>query len=401
MRSYSNGSHPARALSPLDIAMGAPSPAPERVRPMFKALPAMPVELADIAAGGVEGLRQWMEVPEVTDIFARPGVSRVRASDGQWAGVRPLAQSPEEMHQLIREVVKAADYRSEPRVGEYNVSLDEGRLHATLDWAPWPTMVIRLHRSAPTDLGALMRAGLGGGGEGSPRPQTLMRPGLGGDDLEEFLECCVLAKVNILVTGGQYAGKTTLARALCRLIPVTEQVVTIEDTYELGLHHDRDSCVPYLSRPPNLEGEGELDLARLSRGSLRDSADRVIVGEVRGPEALYMTRAMSQGAAQGSIGTVHGRSALDGLDQLADYMLGGTEARTQEDARRMVARAVDVAVHVVRSDGGTHRIAEVCEVEGAEYGTITTKPLWEARNGAPLARTDARFSPALIRMLSC
>jgi pilus assembly protein CpaF len=379
--------------------MGAPRLLPSRPGPVVEAMAAMPVELVDIAAGGLEGLEGWMQVPGVTDIFARPEVTRVRTADGRWVSVRALAATSQEMDRLIRDVIKRANYRSEARDGEYDVSLPNGRLHATLDWAPWPTMVIRLHRWAPKDLGTLMRGGLGAGAR-SQRPPRLMRPGLGGEDLEEFLECCVAAKLNMLVTGGPMAGKTTLAAALCRLIPPDEQVVTIEDTYELGLHHDRDSCVAYLSRPPNLEGKGELDLARLSRGSLRDSADRVIVGEVRGAEALYMARAMSQGDAQGSIGTVHGKSALEGLERFADLILGGGEARTKEDARRMVAGAVDVVVHMVLADGA-HCIGEVSEVGGAEYGTITTTRLWETRSAGALARTDARFSPALVRMFSC
>lgn len=375
-------------LSPDDLAMMARSRRQydtDGVPPLVRA-PQVPRRgpsrpLPKVTQAGIEGLRQWLEVVEVTDIMCRPGVTAVR-SGGVWHTVAALAASDEDLNVLIRQMVKDAGYQGDPRNGEYDVSIPDGRLHATLDWAPFPTLVVRSHRSAPHTLDDLVDGGL-------------CTPELG-----EFLARCVACKVNVLITGAQWDGKTTLCRAMVRLIPEDEMIDTIEDTYELGIHHERALCLAYLARPANLDGVGELGMEALMRGSLRDSTDRVIVGEVRGPEGLYMVRAMTQGH-HGSIGTIHGASVTDALERLVDFVLEAPGAnREPSHVQRAVARAVDVVVHLERQ-GDLRYVNEVAEVGDAEGGFIATSPLWLAEDGPPARSTNVHPSPQLSRRLGC
>lgn len=351
---------------------------------VVRALPSPPMvsrPLPEVGEAGIEGLRQWLEVVEVTDIMCRPGVTAIRAG-GQWHEVAVLAATPDDLGRLIRQVVKEAGYEGDPRDGEYDVSLPDGRLHATLDWGPTPTLVIRSHRSAPHTLDDLVAGGL-------------CLPELGA-----FLARCVAGRVNTLITGAQWDGKTALARALVRLIPEDEMIVTIEDTYELAIHHERALCFAYLARPPNLDGVGELGMDRLVRGSLRDSSERVIVGEVRGPEALNMVRAMSQGH-HGSIGTIHAWSATNALERLSAFVLEADGANWEHtQVQRMVADAVDIVVHIDRV-GGVRYIDEVAEVTGTEGDIIATAPLWLAEDGPPARPTGVSPLPQLARRLRC
>ena len=206
----------------------------------------------------------------------------------------------------------------------------------------------------------------------------------------------MIGGATILIPGPVGAGKTTLLRALCQLIPEPEQLTTIEDTFELGLDKTRAGVMPLLAHPENVEGAGRRSMADLMRHALRSSANRVIVGEVRGPEARYMIRAMATGVA-GSLGTIHGRSAFDGLEQLVEYAQEGDGAPPWEQVARRVARAVDLVVFLDALP--TRHVAEVLEVTGYGEGGIQTSWLWRTNGRPPAGRTPTRLSPALARRL--
>jgi Flp pilus assembly CpaF family ATPase len=333
---------------------------------------------------GVAGLRAWLARPEITDVvaMARAGgvVTRVRTSTSvtDWHTVTPLAEGAEGIELMARTLARDAGDLRDPVGGVLDVALPEGRMWATFGWggpAMTASLVVRTHSRGPRYLDDLVRAG------------TLPA------DLCSFLTSAVLAGASILVAGPVGAGKTTLLRALCAEIPPGEQLTTIEDTFELGLDRDRDGVMPLLAHPENVEGAGRRSMADLMRHALRSSANRVIVGEVRGPEARYMIRAMATGVA-GSLGTIHGRSAFDGLEQLVEYAQEGEGSPPWEQVARRVARAVDLVIYIDAVP--VRHVAEVLEVTGFGDAGIQTSSLWRTEDRLPPpTRTGTRLSPKL------
>lgn len=163
-------------------------------------------------------------------------------------------------------------------------------------------------------------------------------------------------RVNVVVSGRASAGKTTLVNALCRLIPEHERIVTAEDTLELdpGLRN----VVRLEAQPPSLEGSGGVTLQHLVRAALRLRPDRLIVGEVRGPEVLDMLEAMTTGH-DGSLTTCHANSARDAVDRLAALVVRHHGGWSITDARRLVTASVGAIVHLERSPNGERRVAEI------------------------------------------
>jgi pilus assembly protein CpaF len=173
------------------------------------------------------------------------------------------------------------------------------------------------------------------------------------------LASAVRDRENVLVSGGGGTGKTTLLGVLARLIPADERVVTIEDAAELRLGPRH--VVGLECRPPNVEGRGEVSLRDLVRCAMRMRADRIVVGEVRGPEALDMLQALTSGHS-GSMATVHADAPREALMRLEMMALMAAPGLSVAAARRQVASAVDVVVHLVRDADGTRRVAEITEV---------------------------------------
>ncbi len=181
----------------------------------------------------------------------------------------------------------------------------------------------------------------------------------------ELLAWAVRARSNILVAGGTGAGKTTLLNALAAEIPATERIVTVEDAAELRLPGDH--VVRLEARPPNSEGVGEVSLRALVRNALRMRPDRIIVGEVRGPEALDMLQAMNTGH-EGSLSTCHANSPPDALRRLETMILTGSVALPLAAVRDQLAAAVDLVVQVARRPDGSRGVTAVAEVTAGDSG---------------------------------
>jgi len=173
------------------------------------------------------------------------------------------------------------------------------------------------------------------------------------------------------VSGGTGAGKTTLLNALAAFIPDEERVVTVEDAVELRLPGSH--VVRLEARPPNAEGAGEVRLRDLVRNALRMRPDRIVVGEVRGPEALDMLQAMNTGH-EGSLSTCHANTPPDALRRLETMVLMGDVALPLAAVRDQIRAALDVVVQVARRPGGRRRIVAVDEVVDSE-GPALTRPL--------------------------
>ena len=181
-----------------------------------------------------------------------------------------------------------------------------------------------------------------------------------------LLVWAVRARLNVLVAGGTGAGKTTLLNALAAHIPPSERVITIEDAAELRLPGEH--VVRLEARPPNAEGAGEVRQRDLVRNALRMRPDRIVVGEVRGPEALDMLQAMNTGH-EGSLSTCHANSPLDALQRVETMVLMGEVHLPLEAVRAQVDSAIDLVVQVARRDGGARSVVAVDEVAPAgEWG---------------------------------
>jgi pilus assembly protein CpaF len=183
-----------------------------------------------------------------------------------------------------------------------------------------------------------------------------------------FLSACVRGRTNILISGGTGSGKTTLLNALSSMIPDRERIVTIEDAAELRLQQRH--VIRLESRPPNIEGRGEVRARELVRNSLRMRPDRIVVGEVRGAEALDMLQAMNTGH-DGSLSTLHANSPRDALARVETMVLMAGVDLPVRAIREQAASAIDLLVHVERGRDGVRRVTRVSSVDGMEGEIIT------------------------------
>ena len=190
----------------------------------------------------------------------------------------------------------------------------------------------------------------------------------------EFLQRCILAELNVLISGGTGSGKTTLLNALSTAIPDSDRIVTIEDAAELRLNQRH--VLRLESRPKNIEGQGEIPIRTLVRNSLRMRPDRIIVGEVRGAEALDMLQAMNTGH-DGSLSTIHANSPRDALSRIETMVLMTGYDLPVRAIRGQVASALDMIVHLERLEDGSRRVTAITEVQRMESDVITLQDIFE------------------------
>jgi len=198
----------------------------------------------------------------------------------------------------------------------------------------------------------------------------------------EFLGRLVRSGYNIFISGGTNSGKTTFLNALSGYIPDDERVITIEDSAELQLNHIKN-LVPMEARRANAQGEGEVNIGALIKASLRMNPDRVVVGEVRGGEALDMLQAMNTGH-DGSLSTGHANSAREMLTRIETMVYSGSAGAglPLEAIRGQMASALDILVHLGRVRNRERKVLSIVEIEGYEEGEIKTNTLYEYKEGA-------------------
>src|SRR2546427_4183756 len=193
----------------------------------------------------------------------------------------------------------------------------------------------------------------------------------------QFLAACVKGKLNILISGGTGTGKTTTLNAMSAFIPGDERIVTIEDAAELQLQQEH--VITLESRPPNIEGQGEVRIRDLVRNALRMRPDRIIVGEVRGAEALDMLQAMNTGH-EGSMTTIHANSPRDALSRLETMVLMAGFELPMRAIREQIASAINLIVQLDRAPDGRRVVTEVTEIQGLEGETILLQDLFAYRS---------------------
>jgi len=210
------------------------------------------------------------------------------------------------------------------------------------------------------------------------------------DAMAEFLQTCVKARRNVLISGGTGSGKTTLLNVLAGYIPEGERIVTIEDAAELQL--PQEHCVRLEARPPNIEGKGAVTIRDLVRNALRMRPDRIVVGECRGGEALDMLQAMNTGH-DGSLTTLHANSPRDALARLETMVLMSGMDLPLRAIREQVASAVNLIIQQQRYADGTRRISAISEVRGIEGDAIAVEDLFRfAQSGFdPEGRVSGHF----------
>jgi pilus assembly protein CpaF len=197
------------------------------------------------------------------------------------------------------------------------------------------------------------------------------------------LKGIIKAKLNIIISGGTGSGKTTLLNILSRFIPGDERIITIEDAAELQLKQEH--VVSLETRPPNIEGKGEVVQRDLLRNSLRMRPDRIIVGEVRGKEAFDMLQAMNTGH-DGSLTTIHANSPRDSLMRLETMVAMANMEIPSEFLRRYISSAIDVIIQVARMVDGRRKLISLQEITGMEGSTITMQEIFSFKQ----TRVDAQ-----------
>ena len=191
--------------------------------------------------------------------------------------------------------------------------------------------------------------------------------------LAEILVVAVRARLNILISGGTGSGKTTLLNVISNAIPNSERIVTIEDSAELQLQQEH--AVRLETRPPNIEGQGEVTQRDLVRNALRMRPDRIIVGEVRGPEVLDMLQAMNTGH-DGSLSTVHANSTREAMSRLETMILMSGISLPVRAMREYITSALDMVIHLARLSDGARKIVRVTEITGMEESVVSTQDIF-------------------------
>jgi pilus assembly protein CpaF len=217
--------------------------------------------------------------------------------------------------------------------------------------------------------------------------EELIKLGTLNREAVELLEACIRGELNILVSGGTGSGKTTLLNAMSTAIPDDERIVTIEDAAELQL--DQRHVLRLESRPSNIEGEGAIPIRELVRNSLRMRPDRIIVGEVRGGEALDMLQAMNTGH-DGSLSTVHANSSRDALSRIETMVLMAGYDLPMRAIRQQVASALDLIVQLERMPDGSRRVTAISEVLRMESDVITLQELFAFKLEGVASRQSVR-----------
>ena len=337
------------------------------------------VQLVTERSFGLGPLEPLLRDPSVDEVMVNgPGVvwverrGRLEATGVRFAGVAELRHAIERILAPLGRRVDEAEPLVDARLP------DGSRVNVVI--APLaldgPVLTIRRFR----------RRGLA--------PDELVSLGTWTPPLREVLERAVAARCNVLVSGGTGSGKTTTLNALSSFIADGERVVTIEDAAELRLQQPH--VVRLEARPPGVEGRGEVTIRRLVKNALRMRPDRIVVGEVRGAEALDMLQAMSSGH-DGSLSTVHAGSAEEALRRVETLALMADVGLPHTAVREQVAAAIDLVVHQSRMRDGARKVVALSEVVRVASGPAT-RELYAFRDGRPVWR--AALSDELARRLA-
>ncbi|MAE68053.1 MAG: pilus assembly protein CpaF [Phycisphaeraceae bacterium] len=305
--------------------------------------------------GPLEGI---LRDPNISDILVNGSRNVYVERNGRLERSDACFRDDQHLMQVIQRVAARAGRRIDESSPMLDARLSDGsRVNAIIPplALDGPTMSVRRFGATPLDIDRLVALGA-------------MVP-----EMVTFLEACVSSRMNLLISGGTGSGKTTLLNALSRWIAEDDRAVTIEDAAELRLQ--KRHVVRLETRPPNIEGVGEVTQRDLLRNALRMRPDRIIIGEVRGAEALDMLQAMNTGH-DGSMTTAHANSPRDALGRVENMVsMAGLNYPVQV-IRQQVSSSLDLIIHVDRLTGGRRRIVNVAEITGMESDVVLLQDLF-------------------------
>ncbi|MCX5784375.1 MAG: ATPase, T2SS/T4P/T4SS family [Elusimicrobia bacterium] len=308
---------------------------------------------------GLGPLEEIMRDPGITEIMVNSADRIYIEKAGKLTLTKYRFRSDEQIMQVIKRIVAPLGKRIDESVPYVDARLKDGsRVNAIISplAISGPTLTIRRFSAKPFTDSELIRKG------------SISQTGV------DFLKACVRLRKDIIISGGTGTGKTTFLNMLSNYIPEDERIVTVEDTAELRLQQDH--WVRLESRPPNIEGKGEISIRDLVKNCLRMRPDRIVVGEVRGSEALDMLQAMNTGH-EGSLATIHANTPRDALTRMeAMCLMAGADLPIWA-LREMISSAVHMIVQLTRFSDGTRKITSITEITGREENQILTHELFK------------------------
>ncbi|MFI4867871.1 MAG: CpaF family protein [Steroidobacterales bacterium] len=310
---------------------------------------------------GLGPLEPLLNDPTISDILVNGAKSVYVERRGKLEHTPVTFHDDAHLMNIIDRIVSAVGRRIDESTPMVDARLADGsRVHAIIPPLAIDGPMLSIRRFAVERLGMadLLRLG------------TLTEP------LAKVLEAIVLGRLNVVISGGTGAGKTTMLNVLSGFIPSTERIVTIEDSAELQLQQPH--VVRLETRPPNIEGKGEVSQRELVRNSLRMRPDRIVVGEVRGAEALDMLQAMNTGH-DGSLTTVHANTPRDALGRIETMVSMTGISFPMRALRAQIASAVNIVIQVQRAEDGGRRIISLQEINGMEGDIVTMSELFTFR----------------------
>jgi pilus assembly protein CpaF len=307
---------------------------------------------------GLGPIEPLMRDPDITDILVNGSRQVYVERFGKLELTPVIFRDDEHLLQIIDRIVSSIGRRVDESSPMVDARLPDGsRVNAIIPPLALDGPAMSIRRFGLRPLGV----------------EDLMRNGSLTQSMVDVLKAMVMARLNILVIGGTGSGKTTMLNSLSSFIPDTERIVTVEDSAELQLQQPH--TVRLETRPPNIEGKGEITARDLVRNCLRMRPDRIVVGEVRGAEALDMLQAMNTGH-DGSISTVHANTARDSLTRIEMMLQMAGLSLPMRAMRQQIASALDVIVHTGRLSDGTRKVLGVSEVVGMEGDAIQLQELF-------------------------
>ena len=308
---------------------------------------------------GLGPIERYLSDPSVTEVMVNSNDAIFIERAGRLQLTDSRFMTAQQVRQVIEKIVAAVGRRIDESSPLVDARLPDGsRVNAVIPPLAIDGPMLTIRKFAETRLHA----------------SDLVRVGTLTDETATFLDRSVKGCRNILISGGTGSGKTTLLNVVSSFIPEDERIVTIEDSVELRL--DQRHVVRLEARPPNLEGKGQISIRDLVRNSLRMRPDRIVVGEVRGGEALDMLQAMNTGH-DGSLSTLHANTPRDALSRLETMVLMAGLNLPARSIRDQIASAVDLVVHLSRMGDGSRRVTEITEVVGMEGESIALTTLFD------------------------
>ena len=331
---------------------------------------------------GYGPIQEFLDDPSVTEVMVNSTESIYIERGGKLVDTGSRFYSAEHLRRMIERIASQVGRRIDEASPMVDARLPDGsRVNAIIAPLAVDGPVLTIRKFARRALGV----------------EDLIDIGTVTRQLADFLEACVKGKVTIVVSGGTGSGKTTLLNALSSFLPEEERIVSIEDAVELQLQQRHR--IRLESRPANIEGKGLVTIRDLVRNALRMRPDRIVVGEVRGAEALDMLQAMNTGH-EGSLTTLHANSPRDALSRIETMVLMAGMDLPLSAIREQMASAIDLIVHIERLTDGTRRVVQVSDVAGMESSVVQLNELFSFDFGAGTdssGRFCASIAPTGIR----